>query len=99
MSWKSQRQQTFALSTAEAEYMALCQASKEGMFSRNLLCEVGFQQKEQTVIFEDNQSCIFIATNPISNTRTKHIDIQYHYICEKATSGDLKIEYCPTNKM
>ena len=55
ISWKSQRQETVALSTAEAEYMALCTAAKEAMFLRSILHEIGFDQKNPTMIYEDNQ--------------------------------------------
>ena len=99
VSWKSQRQQTVALSTAEAEYMALCAASKEAVFLKNLTKEMGIQLQEPCTILEDNQSCIFLANNPVCNSRSKHIDIQYHFTREKVAKGELKIQYCPSEEM
>ena len=99
ISWKSQRQQTVALSTAESEYMALCSAAKEATFLTNLGKEIGCLQTEPCTIYDDNQSCIFLAKNPVSNSRTKHIDIQYHFTREKVATKDIDIVYCPSEEM
>ena len=48
---------------------------------------------------EDNQGAIAIARNPVSHSRTKHIDIKYHYIREAIQSEDIDLEYCPTEMM
>lgn len=69
-----------ALSSTEAEYIALTQATKEAIWLRFLLEELGFKQEGTTRIHEDNQSAIAIAKNPIQHARTKHIDIQYHFV-------------------
>eukprot|EP00873_Tetraselmis_striata_P038072 jgi/Tetstr1/458336/TSEL_004301.t1 len=99
VSWKSQLQATVALSTAEAEYMALCAAVCEALFLRELLRELCCAQSEATVIFEDNQSCIALTSNPMTNGRSKHIAIKYHFTREKVLSGEVAIEYCPTAQM
>lgn len=52
-----------------------------------------------TVILEDNQGAIAIASNPVNNSRTKHIDILYHYICECVQNGQIQLQHCPTNDM
>eukprot|EP00873_Tetraselmis_striata_P044115 jgi/Tetstr1/464379/TSEL_009173.t2 len=96
VSWKSQLQATVALSTAEAEYMALCAAVCEALFLRELLRELCCAQSEATVIFEDNQSCIALTRNPMTHGRSKHIAIKYHFTLEKVLSGEVAIEYCPT---
>lgn len=75
VSWKSQLQKSVALSTAEAEYMALAAASQEALFLRQLLNELGKRLEEPTCIGEDNQSCIAMATNQMTTSRAKHIDI------------------------
>ena len=51
------------------------------------------------VINVDNQSCIALAKNPEFHARSKHIDIQYHFIREKVEEGMVHLEYCPTQKM
>eukprot|EP00873_Tetraselmis_striata_P000277 jgi/Tetstr1/420541/TSEL_011631.t1 len=99
VSWKSQLQATVALSTAEAEYMALCAAVCEALFLRELLRELCCAQSEATVIFEDNQSCIALTRNPMTHGRSKHIAIKYHFTREKVLSGEVAIEYCPTAQM
>eukprot|EP00873_Tetraselmis_striata_P010321 jgi/Tetstr1/430585/TSEL_020382.t1 len=99
VSWKSQLQATVALSTAEAEYMALCAAVCEALFLRELLRELCCAQSEATVIFEDNQRCIALTRNPMTHGRSKHIAIKYHFTREKVLSGEVAIEYCPTAQM
>eukprot|EP00873_Tetraselmis_striata_P042410 jgi/Tetstr1/462674/TSEL_007640.t1 len=99
VSWKSQLQATVALSTAEAEYMALCAAVCEALFLRELLRELCCAQSEATVILEDNQSCIALTRNPMTHGRSKHIAIKYHFTREKVLSGEVAIEYCPTAEM
>eukprot|EP00873_Tetraselmis_striata_P041905 jgi/Tetstr1/462169/TSEL_007234.t1 len=99
VSWKSQLQATVALSTAEAEYMALCAAVCEALFLRELLRELCCAQSEASMIFEDNQSCIALTRNPMTHGRSKHIAIKYHFTREKVLSGEVAIEYCPTAQM
>ena len=61
--------------------------------------ELGFAQSQATTIFEDNQSCIALVKNPIHHARTKHIDIQHHFVREKVESNEVKIVYMPTETM
>ena len=72
--------QIVTLSTAEAEYVALSTAVQETVWLRKLL--IGAEENQPTVIMEDNQGAICIAKNPVAHSRTKHIDIRYHYIRE-----------------
>ena len=88
VSWLSKKQATVALSTAEAEYVALIQAAQEGIWLRGLLSDLGLKAMS-TVILEDNQGAIAIAKNPVDYSRTKHIDIRYHYIRECVRSGQI----------
>lgn len=81
MSWLSKKQSNVALSTAEAEYVALSQAAQECAWLRRLLSDLGMHVTP-VVILEDNQGAIAIAKNPADHSRTKHIDIRYHYISE-----------------
>ena len=80
LSWSSKRQPTVALSSTEAEYRAACSATCEAVWLRRLLGELGFPQQSKTVIHSNNQSCIAIAKNPVFHARTKHIEIQYHFV-------------------
>lgn len=99
VSWSSKLQTCVALSSTEAEYMATTPAAKEALWLHHLLEELGQKQLLPTPIFEDNQSCIHLAKNPIHHQRTKHIDIQYHFIREHIALKDLELCYIHTSDM
>ena len=99
ISWSSKRQATVALSSTEAEYMELTQATKEAIWLRGLLAELNYTQERATTLFEDNQSAIALAKNPVHHARSKHIDIQHHFICEKIESNEIEISYKSTDDM
>src|SRR6202000_1882788 len=79
ISWTSRAQKTIALSSTEAEYMALSDSSRQVVWMHTLLGELGYHMKP-IPICGDNQGLIFIASNPVTEKRSKHIDIRYHYI-------------------
>jgi hypothetical protein len=98
VSWRSRLQRTVALSTAEAEYMALCEAAQEATFLTQLLTDLG--EKVPTVeILEDNQAAMVISKNEVFHPRTKHIGIKYHYTRECVSGGTIKLVYCATAEM
>ena len=99
ISWNSKRQPTIALSTTEAEYMATTQAAKEAIWLRQLLADVGFTQDMASPIASDNQGSIALAKNPKHHSRTKHIDVQHHFIREKVEMEEIELRYCPTQEM
>jgi hypothetical protein len=103
ITWSSTKQRCVSTSTTEAEYIALSEASKQGQWIRGLLREL---QRTQYLtdtlsvpIFSDNQACIALAKDPISHSRTKHIDVRYHYIRQLVAFGKAYIEYKPTGEM
>ena len=99
VSWASKKQSIVALSSTEAEYVALCSAAQETVWLRNLLADIGFQQNAPTCVKEDNQGAMCLAKNPKDHNRTKHIDIKFHYTRQLITSKELRLEYVPTGKM
>ena len=100
ISWLSKKQPIVALSTSEAEYIALSSASQEAVWLRRLLTTtLRVSSNKPVTIMEDNQGAIAMSKNPIAHSRTKHIDIRYHYIREAIQEGLIKVHYCPTNKM
>ena len=100
VSWRSKKQSTVALSSTEAEYMALTEAAQEAIWLKAFLCELGEMRSDDAVkIYEDNQGSIALAKNPEFHKRTKHIDIRYHFVREKAAEGELVLEYCSTKDM
>ena len=95
VSWKSRKQPTVALSTCEAEYMALASAIQEAKFLRQFLSELlpNSYTQNPTDILCDNQSAIFLAKNPVQHQRSKHIDIRYHFIRSEVQSNTIAIQY------
>ena len=84
----SKKQAIIALSTSEVEYIALCLATQEAVWIRRLLTELLVPVKP-VMLMEDNQAAIAIATNPVAHARTKHIDVQFHYVREALQDGAL----------
>ena len=93
VSWCAQRQRTVSLSTTEAEYVAAGSASREVVWLRRLLEEVECLCSGPTVLNVDNQSAIRLIKNPEFHKRTKHIDIQHHYVRELYESGEISVSY------
>lgn len=90
VSWRSGLQHIVALSTTEAEYMALAEATKEALWLKRITCELGFPQKS-VEIFCDSQSAICLAKNSVFHERTKHIQTRYHFIRDVIADGDLVV--------
>ena len=99
VTWTSKKQPIVTLSTAEAEYVSLSTATQEATWIRYLLSDLHMSPQEPTTIMEDNQGAICIASNPVIHSRTKHINIRYHYVREAVGSKAIKIQYCPTEEM
>ncbi len=97
ISWKSKRQTSVALSSTEAEYMGACFATKEAVWLRRMLAELGIVSAAPTLVYTDNQSSIKLINNPVHHERTKHIDIQYHFTREQVDNGILTFEYISTD--
>ncbi|KAL5851502.1 hypothetical protein ACOSQ3_006620 [Xanthoceras sorbifolium] len=91
VSWVSQLQKIVALSTTEAEYVAVTEASKEMVWLQSFLGELGKKQ-EDNVLYCDSQSAIHLAKNPSFHSRTKHIQLRYHFIRSLLEDGILKLE-------
>ena len=79
------------MSTTEAEYIAVSEAAKEMIWLQGLLEELGKKDLKGT-LYSDNQSAIFLAKNPAYHSRTKHIQIKYHFIRSLLDDGQLLLE-------
>jgi hypothetical protein len=99
ISWKSQKQNVVAQSSAEAEYIALAEASKESIWLQKFQTNFKMKVKNPMKIFEDNQSTIQIAANPIHSKKTKHIDVQYHAIRDYIKNNKISVKYLRTDEM
>jgi hypothetical protein len=95
--WSSKRQPTVALSTTEAEYRVLSKAAKDIVHLRRLLTELKVCDTTPTPLLSDNQSCIKLVANPILHAWTKHIEIEYHFICKKTIAGDVNVSNIRTS--
>ena len=90
ITWGSKKQTVIALSTTEAEYVALSEAGREAVWLLGLYQELGFQQRA-ALLMGDNDGSLTLAVNPKFHRRTKHIQLRYHWIREKVRSGTIDL--------
>jgi hypothetical protein len=94
ISWQSKKQQTTALSTMEAEYMAASLATCKAVWLRNFYREIGSPQDIPTSLNIDNRSAIDFSNNSGFHARSKHIDIRHHFVHEKIILEDIEVFHC-----
>ena len=93
--WISKKQASVALSSSEAEYMAMCTLAEELKWLVQFLTEIGEEVEICPVIYTDNQASKLIAQAETGTKRTKHIDIRYHFIRNELEKGALKVKWIP----
>jgi ribonuclease HI len=93
VSWVSKKQATIALSSAEAEYMAISAAMQEIKWIEQLLTELNVKVTRTAQLFCDNQAAIAISQNDVHHARTKHIDIRHHYIREAIHKKEVNLSW------
>jgi len=91
ISWCSKKQDSVSLSTTEAEYKAASLAVQECVWLRQLIEDIYSPIHKPTIIYGDNQSALKLATNPVCHARTKHIEIEHHFIREKVLMGLIEV--------
>jgi hypothetical protein len=74
------------------------EATKETLWLRYLLADIGFKQHEPTTLFEDNVACMKMATNQVVSARNKHLEMKMHFVRGKVEAGDVRLEYISTKK-
>ena len=94
ITWKSKKQSVIALSSTEAEYVALSEAGREATWLRNLYGELGFPQQSATVIKGDNDGSVVLTYNPQFHQRSKHIAIRHHWVRNLVADKVLSIANC-----
>ncbi|KAI7953544.1 hypothetical protein MJO28_006091 [Puccinia striiformis f. sp. tritici] len=99
LSWRSRLQQTVALSSTEAEYRATTEAKQEILWLCKLMKELNLIVKLPITLKCDNLSAKYLASNPFYHSRSKHIEIEFHWIREKVKEGFIRLEYCKTTEM
>lgn len=79
--------------------MAASLTCREVVWVRAILKGLGFGQRQPTPIYEDNSACIQMSRNPVQHNKTKHIDLHYHFVRERAEIGQVKLVWVPTGEM
>ncbi|KAJ4764255.1 polyprotein [Rhynchospora pubera] len=95
-SWGSMKQERVAHSSAEAEYVSASEATKQVIWLRKVLGDMGEKQDMATVLFCDNKSAIAMSKNSVFHKRTKHIDLKHHYIREMVEDEEVMIKHVKT---
>ena len=99
ISWRSSKQSCVALSTAEAELVALSSAAQEAVWLRKMLIELNYADDKPILIFEDNQSTICLAKSNKSHSKSKHMEIKYNFVKDMVNKNQVLLEYCPSSEM
>nr|GEX42380.1 ribonuclease H-like domain-containing protein [Tanacetum cinerariifolium] len=96
LSWPSKRQHTISHSSFEAEYMGVANVVAETTWIRNLLCELYSPLVTDTLVYCDNVSVVYMSANPVQYQRTKHIEIDIHFVRDMVTAGDVRVLHVPS---
>lgn len=96
VAWSSKRQHTVSRSSAKAEYRAIANAVSETCWLRQLLHELRRPPKSATIVFCDNISTQYLASNPVQHQHTKHVEIDLHFVRDKVALGEVKVMHVPT---
>ncbi|KAL1197304.1 Retrovirus-related Pol polyprotein from transposon RE1 [Cardamine amara subsp. amara] len=97
ISWSSKQQQTVSRSSDEAKYRGVANTVAETFWIRNLLLELHIPMTKATLIFCDNISSVYMSNNPVQHQRTKHVEIDLHFVCEKVALGQVKVLHIPSS--
>ncbi|KAI3797236.1 hypothetical protein L1987_32491 [Smallanthus sonchifolius] len=96
ISWSSKRQNTISRSSAEAEYRGVANAVAETSWLRNLLLELHVPIDKAIIVYCDNISAVYLSENPVQHQRTKHVEIDIHFVREKVRLGQIRVLHVPS---
>ena len=96
LTWASKKQPTVSRSSTEAEYRSLAVGAAKVAWVRMLLCDLHIFLDSAPTLWCDNTSAIFLASNLVFHARTKHVEVDYHFVRERVVRGDLKVHFIPT---
>ncbi|GJV05450.1 putative RNA-directed DNA polymerase [Tanacetum coccineum] len=97
ISWTARKQRTVSRSSTEAEYKALADTVAELTWLQALLHELGIRSSSTPILWCDNLGATYLSANPIFRARTKHVEIDYHFVREKVAQGDLRVQHISTH--
>ncbi|KAL0536093.1 hypothetical protein IC582_025025 [Cucumis melo] len=98
VTWRSKKQSVVAKSSAEAEYRAMSLGICEEIWLQKVLSDLHQECETPLKLFCDNKAAISIANNPVQHDRTKHVEIDRHFIKERLDSGSICILYIPSSQ-
>ncbi|XP_071688190.1 uncharacterized mitochondrial protein AtMg00810-like [Rutidosis leptorrhynchoides] len=96
ISWSSKRQAIVSRSSAEAEYRGVANVVAKTCWLRNLLLELHNPLSKATLVFCDKVSAVYLSGNPVQHQRTKHIELDIHFVREKVARGQVRVLHVPT---
>jgi hypothetical protein len=96
VSWSSKRQPVVSYSSAEAEYRAIANGVAKAAWLRQLLAELHRPLARSTLVYCDNVSAVYLSTNPVQHQRTKHVEIDLHFIRDRVAISDVRVLHVPT---
>jgi len=97
VSWSSKKQNSVALSTAEAKYVATGACCAQLLWMKQTLSDFGCEFTKIPLMC-DNVSAIKLANNPVQHSKTKHMDIRHHFLRDHETKGDISLRHVSTDK-
>ncbi|KAM6544538.1 hypothetical protein CsatB_025274 [Cannabis sativa] len=96
VSWSAKKQQVVARSSTESEFRALANAAAELKWITSLLSELQVSSIQPPVLWVDNQSAISLAANPVFHARSKHIEIDLHFVRDQIIAQQLSVRFVPS---
>ena len=96
ISWNAKKQATVSRSSTEAEYKSLANATAEVMWMETLLDELEVKRSHTSYLWCDNLGATYLSANPVFHARTKHIEIDFHFVRERVARKLLEVRFIPT---
>ena len=96
VSWSSKKQPTVSRSSTEAEYKTLADGAAEAIWIDSVLTELGVPWQRTPILWCDNLGATYLTANPVFRARTKHIEIDFHFVRERVATCELEVRFIST---
>ena len=97
ISWSAKRQSVVSRSSAEAEYRGVANVVSECFWLQNLLLELHCPLQRASIVYTDNISATYFTSNPVQHQRTKHIELDIHFVRDKVALGHIRVLHVPSS--